>query len=462
MYSVKHIHFIGIGGIGMSGLAKIMRQQGYTVSGCDTSPNSNTQELENLGCTISPCHNGPLCADTAIDLLVHTTAVKLNHPELQAALARNVTVIHRSQLLAELTRTNYSICVTGSHGKTTTTSLITHIMRSAARDITFLIGGNLNTVGSNAQYGTDQFLIAEADESDRSLLNLFPTIAVVTNSDYEHVDTYRNLHDVTTMFGDFIAKIPFYGTAILCMDNEPLKSLLPLTHGTAITYGHGAHHTWGYDNVELHPTASSYDLYHHGIPLTRVELPIAGIHNVANSVAALAATTQAGLSLEQAITGLSTFTGVDRRFTYKGMFKTISIFDDYGHHPTEIRHTLAVARKATNGKLTVLFQPHRYTRTQVLWKDFIEVFMQSAIDELIITDIHAASESPIEGITSEQLVASIKALNPHFKISYIPFDEKFQHLKQHVYLLEEQEGLLLLQGAGKLNYFPEALFSKQA
>ncbi len=438
-----------------------MRQQGYTVSGCDTHPNSNTEELKNLGCSISNSHNGPACMSTDIDLLVHTTAVKPNHPELQAARARGITIIHRSLLLAELTRTKHSICVSGSHGKTTTTSLITHIMHSAQRDITFLIGGNLNTTNSNAHYGTDDFLVAEADESDRSLLNLFPTIAVVTNSDYEHVDTYKNLHDVTTMFGDFIHKIPFYGAAILCMDNAPLQSLLPLSHGTAITYGQGTTHTWGYDNIELHATTSTYDLYHNSAYIGRVLLPIAGIHNVANSVAALAATVKAGLSAEQAILGLSTFTGVDRRFTYKGMFKQTAIFDDYGHHPTEIFHTLAVARKATTGKLTVLFQPHRYTRTHVLWKDFISVFIQSALDELIITDIHAASEAPIDGITGEQLALAIKATNPSFNVTYVPFDEKFEHLKQHVCQLN-QEGLLLLQGAGKLNYFPDVLLTDQA
>jgi UDP-N-acetylmuramate--alanine ligase len=193
---MKHIHFIGIGGIGMSGLAKIMRQQGYIVSGCDTSPNSNTQELEALDCSISPCHNGDLCSDKSIDLLVHTTAVKYTHSELVAARARGVTIIHRSQLLAELTRTRYSICVSGSHGKTTTTSLITHIMQSAQRDITFVIGGNLHAVSSNAQHGSDSFLVTEADESDRSLLNLFPTVAVVTNSDFEHVSTIYKCHSI--------------------------------------------------------------------------------------------------------------------------------------------------------------------------------------------------------------------------------------------------------------------------
>lgn len=462
MYVIKHIHFIGIGGIGMSGLAKIMRQQGYTVSGCDTSLNSNTQELEQLGCSISSCHNGTICTDTSIDLVVHTTAVQRTHPELMGAQARGISIIHRSQLLAELTRARYSICVSGSHGKTTTTSLITHIMRSAQRDITFVIGGNLHAVATNAHYGNDPFLVTEADESDRSLLNLFPTVAVVTNSDFEHVDTYRNLHDVTSMFQEFIYAIPFYGAAVLCMDSEPLRSILPLTHGTALTYGKGRNYVWGYDNVQLEAQASNYDLYHHGTYVTRVKLSIAGIHNIANSVAALAASVYAGITTEQAVQALATFGGVDRRFTYKGNFRTTAIFDDYGHHPTEIRHTLEVARKATTGKLTVIFQPHRYTRTHVLWKDFINVFLTSSIDELIITDIHAASEQPIEGITSQQLVNALKALNPPFKVTYVPLDEKFDQLKQHVHLLEEQEGLLLLQGAGKLNYFPDILFGSQA
>lgn len=454
---MKHIHFIGIGGIGMSGLAKIMRQKGYTVSGCDTSTNSNIQELEQLGCSVSRCHNGTICNDTTIDVLVHTTAVKKTHPEIVAAQARGIPIIHRSELLAELTRTKYSICVSGSHGKTTTTSLITHIMRSAQRDITFVIGGNLNAVSSNAHYGSDDFLVTEADESDRSLLNLIPTVAVVTNSDFEHVDTYRNLHDVTSMFQEFVNALPFYGAAILCMDSEPLKSLLPLTHGTALTYGRGNHYTWGYDNVHLAATASTYDLFYQGKIVARVTLAVAGIHNVANSVAAIAASVYAGVSVEQAIAGLATFKGVDRRFTYKGTFKTTAIFDDYGHHPTEIRHTLEVARKATNGKLTVIFQPHRYTRTHVLWTDFVQVFFASPIDELVITDIYAASEEPIQGVTSQQLVATLKALNPSFKVTYVPFDEQFEQLKQHIHKLDEQEGLLLLQGAGKLNYLPDVL-----
>lgn len=446
----------------MSGIAKIMRQQGYTISGCDTALNSNTQELEQLGCSISPCHNGTLCTDSSIDLLVHTTAVKKNHPEIIRAQANGITIIHRSQLLAELTRTKYSICVSGSHGKTTTTSMITHIMRSSQRDITFVIGGNLHAVSSNAHHGNDPFLVTEADESDRSLLNLFPTIAVVTNSDFEHVDTYHNLHDVTTMFNDFIRAIPFYGAAILCMDSKPLETLLPLSHGTALTYGKGRQYAWGYENISLEATASTYDLYHHGAQVTRVFLPIAGIHNIANSVAAIAATVYAGVSIEKAVQELATFGGVDRRFTYKGTFKATAIFDDYGHHPTEIRHTLEVARKATSGKLTVIFQPHRYTRTHVLWKDFISVFLESAIDELIITDIHAASEQPIDGVTSQQLVAAIQALNPPFKIVYVPLDEQFNQLKEYIHLLEEREGLLLLQGAGKLNYLPNALFESQA
>lgn len=460
MYRIQHIHFIGIGGIGMSGLAKIMRQQGFTVSGCDTSSNSNIDELKTLGCAISFCHNGEACADTNIDMVVHTTAVNINHPELQAAKARGISIVHRSQLLAELTRTHYSICVTGSHGKTTTTSLISHIMHATGHDATFVIGGNIQSKNSNAHYGSSQFLVAESDESDRSLLNLFPTIAVVTNSDYEHVDTYRNLHDVTNTYNDFIAKLPFYGSAILCMDSEPLRSLLPLSCGTAITYGQSHTYDWGYDNVELHATFSTYDLYHKGTPITRVNLPMAGIHNVANSIAALVATTQAGVSLEHALQGLATFTGVDRRFTYKGTFKGHAIFDDYGHHPTEIRHTLAVARKATKGKLTVVFQPHRYTRTHVLWKDFVNLFAESAIDELIITDIYAASEQPIDGITSEQLIASIKAKNPHLKATYIPYDDNFNDLKEVIAAFDEVEGLLLLQGAGKLNYLSAMILNQ--
>lgn len=455
MYKKKaHIHFMGIGGIGMSGIATILRHQGYEISGCDIDTNqASIKALETLGCKIGQGNNGPLCHNNAIEILVYSSAIQPENPEIRTALSRRIPIIPRALMLAELMRTKYSIAIAGAHGKTTTTSLISHILIEAKYDPTVIIGGLLKNISHNARLGEGDFLVAEADESDRSFLHLHPTIAVITNIDNEHLDTYTDLNDIKKTFALFLNNIPFYGKAIVCVDDPHIQSLLPIPHIKTVTYGLEQTKTdISAVNIELNPESSTFQIANQGniIPGIHMHLAMPGKHNILNALAAIAVARDLEIPLETIQHALTTFGGVERRFTLRGTYHGALIFDDYGHHPTEIYHTLKMARLRTTGKLIVIFQPHRYTRTMNLWQEFVSVFSKSDIDALIITDIYAASEQPIADITGAQLALAIKTTSPAFSVTHACSDNQWQTVINEVNQLVSPGDLVLAQGAGSI------------
>ncbi|MCF7799491.1 UDP-N-acetylmuramate--L-alanine ligase [Candidatus Babeliales bacterium] len=449
----KHIHFIGIGGIGMSGIAKILKLKGYTVSGCDECSKSKViSQLSEIGCKIYTGHNSDHIKD--VDVLVYSSAVKPESPEVLAALTKGIPVIPRAIMLAELMRTKYGIAVSGSHGKTTTTSMISHILMEANLDPTVIIGGILKNISNNAKLGEGNLLIAEADESDRSLLYLNPTFAIVTNIDAEHLDTYKDLEDVKDTFKNFLARLPFYGKAFLCIDDPNVKAILPLPHISATKYGLSEAADIRGEIINIKNSQSIFNVYKSNQILGQITLNMPGEHNILNSLAATALSLELDIPFKKIQNALNNFKGVERRFEYKGSYKGADIFDDYGHHPTEIHNTLKIAINKKDKNLHVIFQPHKFSRTQKLWKEFIDVFDKREIDNLYITDIYPASEAPIENITSSRLVEEIKKRSPNLKIFYCKtYEEITQIVKDNL----DTGDLLLTVGAGKVNLIGEKL-----
>lgn len=446
-----HIHFVGIGGIGMSGIAIILHHLGYRVSGCDLDTNQpSIQKLQALGCMVYQGNNTPLCHDQSIDILVYSSAILANNPEIVAAQERGIPTIPRALMLAELMRTKHSIAVAGSHGKTTTTSLISHILIEANMDPTVIIGGHLQNISTNARLGKGSFLVAEADESDRSLLNLHATLALITNIDLEHLETYRDLDDVKQTFIQFLNNLPFYGKAFLCTDDENVRSLLPLPHVKTICYGTAPDADLYATDINLLPDKTKCLLHEKESGKAKeITVHMPGKHNLLNALGALALARDLEIPLETATQALKSFKGIERRFSYRGTYKGAEIFDDYGHHPREIEQTLLVAKRRAKGNLTVIFQPHRYTRTAHLWDYFIETFKKSGIDRLIITDIYPASEKPIENITSQRFAEDL-ATAP-FEVVYAPYNDTFTSIRSILENNLAENDLILLLGAGKIN-----------
>lgn len=460
MFSKKsHLHFIGIGGIGMSGLALILKKMGYKVTGCDSMLDQRSiKDLIEVGCQIGH-NNSQSCSDPSINYMVYSSAINANNPELVAARTRTIPLVHRSEILAYLMRSKTSLAVAGSHGKTTTTSILSHILIETDTDPTVVIGGHLQSINNNARLGNSDYLVAEADESDRSLLNLFPTIALLTNIDFDHAETYTDLEDVKATFKLFLDRLPFYGKAIVNGDDKNIQSLLPTIKSPFVTYGFCPQVDWKITNVQYETTFSHLFLEKNGAEYGPIKIPMPGEHNVYNSVAAFVAAKAFGLSAETIIKTIETFAGVDRRFTFKGSYNGARIIDDYGHHPTEVANALKIARAQTTGKLSVLFQPHRYSRTQRFWNEFLEIFLESEIDDLILTDIYAASEEPIKTITSQNMVKALKEASPKFTVQYLPIEDDFSSLLAYFKKTLAQNDLLMLQGAGRVNKMADKLIS---
>ncbi len=465
MYTKKsHIHFVGIGGIGMSGIATILKQQGYIISGCDADIKQDTTvSLKKIGCSIFHGNNSPACDDETIDILVYipmyATTIPAVMAEIKRAQARGIPTISRAHMLAELMRTKYSIAIAGAHGKTTTTSLISHILIEAGIDPTVIIGGQLKNLSSNIRMGNGDFLVAEADESDRSFLQLFPTLAVVTNIDLEHLETYKDLDDIKQTFLQFLSHLPFYGKAIICIDDENIRSLLPIP--TVKTISYGIEHTADFyaRDIILNADHSIFTVHHKNSskPLGTIMLPMPGQHNVYNCLAAIALATELAIDFATIARSLQIFGGIERRFSFRGTYKGAEVFDDYGHHPKEIENTLLVARKRAKNKLIIVFQPHRYTRTEKLWSQFLSTFATSAIDTLIITDIHSAGEQPIDTISSKRLAEEIQSLNPPFFVHYVPFEEHFAQIKSAISSSVQANDLVLFLGAGKVYHIAQEI-----
>jgi UDP-N-acetylmuramate--alanine ligase len=402
----QRIHLVGIGGSGMSGIAEILLSTGYAVSGSDLKITSVTERLRNLGATIHEGHQAENVHGAHV--VVVSSAVRPDNVELVEAHHLKIPVIPRAEMLAELMRLKYSIAVAGAHGKTTTTSMVASVLGAAGLDPTFVVGGRVNHVGANARVGQGDYMVVEADESDRSFLLLAPVVAVVTTIDREHLDQYRSLEDIQEAFLQFVNRVPFYGTVILCLDEPNVQAILPSVKRPVITYGTSSQADLVISQVALKGLASEFRLTYRGEDLGVFHLATPpGIHNVRNAAAAAAVALSLNVPADLIRAGLAKFAGVGRRFEIKGSYAGVTLIDDYGHHPAEIRATLEAARGCTYKRLLVLFQPHRYTRTHHLWEDFCRSFNHA--DILVMTEIYAAGEQPIEGITGERLAEAISA-----------------------------------------------------
>ena len=401
----QHLHFTGIGGIGMSGIAEVLLNLGYTISGSDQKLSATTEHLAQLGAKIFEGHAAANVAGAKA--LVVSSAVDEQNPEVQEARRLQIPVIPRGELLAELMRLKYGVAVGGSHGKTTTTSMIATVLNHAGLDPTVVVGGKVKTMGgTNARVGRSDFLVVESDESDGSFLKLAPILAIVTNIDREHLDHYASLDVIRRSFTEFVNKVPFYGAAILCLDDENVQGILPDVKRRTITYGRNTQADFRITDIECGDFSTQFTLHQRGVSLGQFHLNIPGEHNVMNATAAVAVAMELGVTPEVAREGLELFAGVDRRFQVKGQERGVTVIDDYGHHPTEIRATLQAARSCRAERIHVLFQPHRYSRTFHLMDDFARAFHQA--DKVYVLDIYGASEKPLEGVTSEALVERLR------------------------------------------------------
>jgi UDP-N-acetylmuramate--alanine ligase len=390
----------------MSGIAEVLLDQGYTITGSDLAPNAATERLTALGARCSFGHRPEHVR--GVDVVVTSSAIRPGNPEVDEARRIGTPVIPRAEMLAELMRVKYAIAVGGSHGKTTTTSLVAAVLEAGELDPTVIVGGCLRQRGSGGRSGRGEFLVAEADESDRSFLKLSPTVAVVTNVDLEHLDAYEDLEDLQGAFAGFCNRVPFYGAAVLCLDDPPTRGLLPHLERRLVSYGLSPDADFTAAEVQLGAEASRFVASARGQALGDVELPVPGRHNVLNALAAIAVGSELGVGFPRIRAGLAGFGGVERRFQRRGEAGGVLVIDDYGHHPTEIRAVLGTLSLLSEGRRRiVLFQPHRFTRTRALWSDFCRAFAEA--DRVLVTDIYAAGEPPIEGVDAERLAAGIEA-----------------------------------------------------
>jgi len=418
---IQRIHFVGIGGIGMSGIAEVLLNLGYKVSGSDLKTSAVTLRLASLGAITFEGHRAENIAGA--EVVVTSSAIAVENPEVAEAHKLHVPVIQRAEMLAELMRLKYGIAIAGMHGKTTTTSMVAAVLAAGGLDPTVVVGGRVDALGSNARLGKSQYLVAEADESDRSFLKLTPILSVVTNIDREHMDTYRNMRDVKKTFLDFMDRVPFYGMVVACNDDPLLRRLLPEAKRRTVTYGTkrgsdfriklagpeegtSQHPHLSQNQAEVGYPLGRFHVHYHKQDLGEFTLHVPGVHNVLNATAAIAVGIGLDVGVDAIRHALDQFRGVDRRFHLRGRAAGVSVIDDYGHHPTEIKATLAAARQCAFRKIHVIFQPHRYTRTRDLMDEFTAAFADA--DSLIVLDIYAASEKPIEGVTGAALAEKIR------------------------------------------------------
>jgi UDP-N-acetylmuramate--alanine ligase len=452
-FSKQHLHFVGIGGIGMSGIAEVLLNLGYTISGSDLKLSPTTHRLAGLGAAIHEGHKAENVAGAKA--IVVSSAVEESNPEVQEARRLQIPVIPRGELLAELMRLKYGIAVAGSHGKTTTTSMIATILSHAGLDPTVVVGGKVAAMGgSNARVGKSDFLVVESDESDGSFLKLSPILAIVTNIDREHLDHYRDIEEIRSSFTEFVNKVPFYGAAILCLDDENIQTILPSVRRRVITYGRNTQADYQPSDQEPGDFQTRFRLRSRTEDLGEFQLNIPGEHNVLNATAAIAAAIELHVTPDVIREGLRQFSGVARRFEVRGEAKGVTVVDDYGHHPTEIRATLAAAKSCCAKKLHVLFQPHRYTRTLHLMDDFARAFHQA--DRVLVLDIYAASEHPIEGVNSEALVDRMRQFG-HRGAEYAGSNEAAVEM---IVKGVEPGDMILTLGAGSVSQLGDKILEK--
>jgi UDP-N-acetylmuramate--alanine ligase len=454
---IQRIHFVGIGGIGMSGIAEVLLNLGYQISGSDLRNSAVTQRLAALGATVFEGH-----AATNIhgaDVVVTSSAIAVENPEVSEARRLHIPVIQRAEMLAELMRLKYGIAIAGMHGKTTTTSMVASVLAAGGLDPTVVVGGRVDAMGSNARLGKSQYLVAEADESDRSFLKLSPILSVVTNIDREHMDCYRDMRDVRRTFLEFMERVPFYGMVVGCNDDAALRRLLPRVHRRVTTYGTSAGSDFliqpgSVSAAGEHSPIVRFQISYKEKILGEVTLHVPGAHNVLNATAAIAVGTALDIPVDQIRSGLDSFRGVDRRFQLKGNAAGVGVIDDYGHHPTEIRATLAAARQCGFRRVHVIFQPHRFSRTRDLMDEFATAFTDA--DTLCLLDIYPASEKPIEGITAQALASRIiKAGKP--VVEYAP---SFSDAVASVAAQVQAGDMVLTLGAGSVSQLGPMILQK--
>jgi len=455
---VREIHFVGIGGIGMSGIAEVLLNLGYRISGSDLSESDITQRLAALGARICKGHDASHVGSAQV--VVTSTAVKADNPEVLEAHRRSIPVIPRAEMLAELLKMKFSIAVSGMHGKTTTTSMVSTVLAHGGVDPTMVIGGKLASIGSNARLGDGDVIVAEADESDGSFLKLSPSIAVITNIDLEHMDYYRDIDHIKDAFLQFANIVPFYGSTVLCLDDEHVKEILPKIKRRTITYGLSDPADYQARGVVFQGVSTRYTLTCRGETLGEVTLNVPGLHNVYNSMATIAVARELDLDFDMIREGMKAFTGAHRRLEVKGKRGDVLVVDDYGHHPTEILATLKAAKQVWKGRLIVVFQPHRYTRTRALFREFLGAFGDA--DVLILTDIYAASEREIEGVHASKLCEGIRS-GGHGNVTYIP---AFDAIVDRLFEIAKPGDVIITQGAGSVwkvgeEYLKKTVSSKQ-
>lgn len=445
---IRRIHFVGIGGIGMSGIAEVLLNQGYDVSGSDLRASELTQHLEQLGGVVYYGHAAKNVQDAQV--VVTSTAVSADNPEVVEAHRLLVPVIPRAEMLAELMRLKYGIAVAGTHGKTTTTSMVATLLSHGGIDPTTVVGGRLNALGSNAKLGQGEYMVVEADESDGSFLKLTPTIAVVTNIDEDHLDFYSGMDQIRSVFIDFINKIPFYGLAVLCLDDPNIQSLLPQVQKRYVSYGLTPQADYSAIDIQHSGGGTEFTVMHRQQQLGRIRLEMPGQHNVLNALAALAVARELDVSLTTITEGFASFAGVQRRFQIK-YDAEVMVVDDYGHHPAEIKATLAAARSGWERRLVVIFQPHRYSRTQALFDDFVTSFYQA--DLLVVMDVYAAGETARDGVGGEALAQAVSE-HGHRNVQYCADSSEVV-----AYVKEQQQpgDIIITLGAGSVWQVGEAL-----
>jgi UDP-N-acetylmuramate--alanine ligase len=440
---VRRVHFVGVGGIGMSGLAEILRSMGFEVSGSDLREGENTNRLKRLGVRIFVGHRAENVQGA--DVVVYSSAITSENPELSAAAAAGIPTIVRGEMLAELMRVKYAVVIAGSHGKTTTTSLVATVLRAAGLDPTVVVGGRMASLGSNARLGAGDLLVAEADESDGSFLRLSPTIAAVTNIDPEHLDFYGSHEALKAAFLQFAESVPFYGLSVLCLDHPHVRDLLPKIKRRFVTYGESRQADYIAEALTYRGLETSFQVQHHGRSLGEFVVRMPGRHNVLNCLAVIAIADELAVPLDVVKESLATFRGVARRFTVVAEPNGIALIDDYGHHPEEVRATLSAARNAYHQRILVAFQPHRYTRTRALLSEFAQAFDQA--DVLFVTDIYPAGEQPLPGVSGGAL-ARETARHGHRAVCHVADREE---LCERLAAAARPGDVILALGAGDIN-----------
>jgi len=446
---IKRLHFVGIGGIGMSGIAEVLINMGYTVTGSDLRESETVKRLIGLGARIHIGHQAENVHDT--DVVVISSAVRQDNPEVVEALSLNIPVIPRAQMLAELMRLRYGIAVAGSHGKTTTTSMIESVLSYGGLDPTIVVGGKVRTLGTNARLGEGSFMVVEADESDGSFMLLSPVISVLTNIDEEHMDHYKDMEELVRTFDSFMNKIPFYGLSVLCLDCPRVSSIARDYKKRLVTYGFNPDAELRAQDVEIHGFETEFTVMRGESLLGKIRIHSPGRHVAQNALAAIAVGMELGMSFEHVKEGLARFKGIDRRLQIKGSSGGITVVDDYAHHPREIEVTIEAIKETGAGRVVVMFQPHRYSRTSLLFDDFVQVLLQA--DKLFLLDIYAASEDPIEGVSSQKLFEAIKE-SGHEDATYI---NGSQNIIETVLEALESGDTVLTLGAGNVWTYGEKI-----